>query len=126
MMMLTMMPTMGIGPILCICGLLPLLLLFSKTQTKTLMLNVNGPLRHWIYGSLTHRLSGVVPAMALVKLNPNIHTSHLICVQFTYYMLCVYRILCRLKLHLQICSLKLFIRQRIKTLVLLNRAKINT
>ena len=44
MVMLTLMHRMGIEPILCVCILLPLLLLFSKRQTKTLTLSVNGPL----------------------------------------------------------------------------------
>ena len=43
MVMLTLMQRMGIEPILCVCILLPLLLLFSKRQTQTLTLSVNGP-----------------------------------------------------------------------------------
>ena len=44
MVMLTLMQKMGVEPVLCVCVLLPLLLLFSKRQTQTLTLSVNGPL----------------------------------------------------------------------------------
>ena len=42
--MLTLMQRMGTEHILCVCVLLPLLPLFSKTQTQTLTLSVNEPL----------------------------------------------------------------------------------
>ena len=41
--MLTLTQRTGIEPILCFCVLLPLLLLFPKTQTETLTQSVNGP-----------------------------------------------------------------------------------
>ena len=44
MVMLTLTQRMGTEPILCICILLPLCQLFSKTQTQTLTVSVNGPL----------------------------------------------------------------------------------
>ena len=43
MVMLTLTQRMGIEPILCVCVLLPLLLLFSNMKTQKLMLCVNGP-----------------------------------------------------------------------------------
>ena len=48
MVMLTFMQKMGTERILCLCILLPMLLLFSKTQTQTLALSMNRPLFHSI------------------------------------------------------------------------------
>ena len=43
MVMLTLMQRIAVEPILCVCVLLPLLLLFLKTQMQMLTLSVNGP-----------------------------------------------------------------------------------